>query len=1014
MPNVDPTSTRASGMAALPLALPLVLALAGTAGGLARDAVPATGHDPAVSPAALTSPSPVATLPPHAPEVGADLLGEAARLPTATSRDVDAQHVDLDLVVALIGDPGAPTPFIAGKMTLTVELRKPDLATVALDLDDALTVDDVILDGEPTGFVHTAADQVLVDLTPFLAAGSTVVIEVSYHGTPVEQGFGSFVVDEHLGTPVIQTVSQPIYARTWWPCIDRPDDKFTLDLHYTVPDWMTAVANGVLLGVDDPGDGTRTFHWRETTPIASYLVSIAATDYVRLDDVYDSSVGPVPVTHYVFPEDSLDAVTSFSNVPAMMGAFAGRFGEYPFADEKYGMAAIRFLGGMEHQTLTSIGSGLIDGTHTNDPILAHELAHQWWGDCVTPRNLRNIWLSEGFATYAEALWEEHAHGIDAYLAFFAARDHFLFSGPVYDPPPDRVFTITTYVKGAYVLHMLRHVLGDADFFAVFEVYRSRHEYGNASTRDFIDAAETVAGKELDWFFDQWLRREGRPAYAASVVQDGAIATVTVTQTHDGDPYRMPLPLRIHTSAGPVDITVDNATTMAAYDVPVTGTVDSVTVDPDGWILKEAAEPLVDAGVLATLGDPRYLCRHHAAPIRVPIHDELPGRGPSRRTEFDPVVDAVVANMDEATFTAHVALLSGAEPLTLDGITAPVETRFTGTDGLERTLAYAESVLVALGWDVRRHAYPLGGQTRENLVARKTGRIYPDEIVVLGGHLDSISQFPTTLAPGAEDNASGSAGVLTAAAAIAPHEFDRTLELVLFTGEEQGLHGSTAYVTDTLAGPDSLVAAVTFDMIANWQTDRGVLIEGARRDTVLLGIVGDAVDRYTSISRQFSFFPFGSDHVPFINRGVPAMLAIDLDWDEYADYHRATDAFTNVESEFGIEIARAGAAAAAEIAARGLGTPDVEPPPPAVPPPPPAFVIRPTVASGEVVLRLAEASRTARFQVYDATGREIRRITASGTTEVRWDLRDDQGRVVPGGRYWIRGMGVTHDVVVLSG
>jgi len=950
--------------------------------------------------AVAETPSPLVTLPPHAPQVAIDLAGEPTRHPTATSRDADALHVDLDLVVLLVGDPEDPDPFVAGKMTLTVALRRHDLEILALDLDDALTVDDVLLNGEPTGFVHTAADQLLVDLAPPAVGASPVEITVSYHGTPVEQGFGSFAVREHEGTPVIQTVSQPIYAHTWWPCIDRPDDKFTVDLHYTVPDWMTAVASGVLVGVDDPGDGTRTFHWRESTPIASYLVSLAATDYVRIDDVYDSSVGPVPITHYVFPEDSLDAVASFSNTPAMMAVFADHFGEYPFADEKYGMAAIRFLGGMEHQTLTSIGSGLIDGTHANDPIFAHELAHQWWGNCVTPRNLGNIWISEGFATYAEALWDEHEGGLDAYLAFFRARDWLTFHGTVYAPPldpPVRAFSVTTYVKGAYVLHMLRYLLGDEDFFAIFPLFRSRHEYGNATTRDFIDAAEHVSGTELDWFFDQWLRREGRPAYAASFTQDGGTATVTVTQTHDGDPYRMPLPLRIHTSDGPVDVTVENASREASYGVPVTGIVDSVTVDPDGWILDEPPTPAPDDLIWATLADPRQHCRHHAAPLRIPTHDEIPGRDPARRTEFGPVVDAVVAAMDEATFTGHVSRLSGAEPLTVDGVTAPIQTRFTGTDGLERALAYAESVLVELGWEVRRHGYLLSGQPRENLVARKPGTTRPREIVVLGGHLDSISETPTTLAPGAEDNASGSSGVLTAAAALAPHAFDRTLELVLFTGEEQGLHGSTAYVTDALAGMNTIVAAITFDMIANWETDRGVLIEGAARDESLLALVGDAVDRYTSIDRSFSFFPFGSDHVPFIDRGIPAMLAIDLDWDEYAGYHRTTDVFANVEPDLGIAIARAGTAAAAQLA---LLTPL------------PGLRAYPNPAGQHVVIRFPEEAVAREVAIYDITGREVHRLTVTGR-EGTWDLRDGRGHRVPSGRYWIRSAGMTRGVVVLA-
>lgn len=954
------------------------------------------------SPMATRVASPVATLPPHGHDLSADLLRERDRLITATSQVVDALHVDLDLVVVLLpGDP--PVPFVGGKMTLTAEVLVSDLEAIALDLDDALIVDDVTLDGEPTGFTHTANDELIVELQAGIPAGTQVEIKVSYHGTPIEQGFGSFVVEEHDGVPIIQTVSQPIYARTWWPCLDRPDDKITVDLHYTVPDWMTAVANGVLVGVDDVGDGTRTFHWEERYPIAPYLVSLAATNYVRIDDVYDSTVGPVPITHYVFPEDSLDATVSFSRTPDMMAAFAQRFGEYPFTDEKYGMAAIRFLGGMEHQTLSSVGSGLIDGAYTNDLIFAHELAHQWWGDCVTPRNLRNIWLSEGFATYAEALWLELDQGLDAYLDFFRSRDHFIFTGPVYAPPADRVFTATTYVKGAFVLHMLRHVLGDEDFFAIFPLYRARHEHGTATTRGFIDAAETVSGRELDWFFDQWLRRDGRPAYAASVTQAGTTATVTVSQTQPGDPYRMPLPLRVTTTSGDVDVVVENATALATYNVDVTGTVTGVEVDPEGWILKEPDEgAMVDAGVWATLADPRYLCRHHADPLRLPLLDDLPGHPTTARTAFDPIVDAVVGAMHTDTFTNHVAILSGAADLIHGDTVTRIETRRTGTPGLALILDHAQTILEELGWEVRRHPYLLGGETQENLVARKAGTVRPEEIVVLGGHLDSISEIAATLAPGAEDNASGSAAILTAAAALAPHALDRSLELVLFTGEEQGLHGSRAYVAEALDQGRTILAAITFDMIANWETDRGVLIEGPMRDERLLALVGDAVDRYTSIERRFSFFPFGSDHVPFIDKGIPALLAIDLDWDEYADYHRSTDVFANVEPDLGIEIARAGAAAAVQIALHGLPQPL----------PRAGFVVRPTVAAGRAVVRFAEGVRAEELRIYDVAGREVRRLPVNGADEVLWDLRDRRGTPVAAGRYWVRASGTTEAVLVL--
>jgi hypothetical protein len=325
---------------------------------------------------------------------------------------------------------------------------------------------------------------------------------------------------------------------------------------------------------------------------------------------------------------------------------------------------------------------------------------------------------------------------------------------------------------------------------------------------------------------------------------------------------------------------------------------------------------------------------------------------------------------------------------------------------------------ALGYDVRYQNYSRGGNALKNIIATSPGETTPERIYVLGAHIDTISQNPSTNAKGAEDNGSGSAAVLASAAALVGERFDSTIELVLFSGEEQGLWGSDAYVDDAIANDRDVRSAVTFDMIAAWNNDYGVLIEGEHAWQPLMTLMAAAVDTYTSISRQFSYFSFGSDHVPFQDAGIPAILAIDLDWGSYPYYHSTGDTYNRTTPGLGLEIARAGVAAVAQQA--GPLGPVVDAP---VPARPTSLVAHPNPATRDVtvsflVSALENDDRPAR--IYDVRGREVRSVSVgtSSTTEngdcmrsVRWNLRDAGGRVVRPGVYWVRYGDAARKVVV---
>ncbi len=391
-----------------------------------------------------------------------------------------------------------------------------------------------------------------------------------------------------------------------------------------------------------------------------------------------------------------------------------------------------------------------------------------------------------------------------------------------------------------------------------------------------------------------------------------------------------------------------------------------------------------------------------------VFDELDEVHP--RVAFSPLVDEIVEAMSEESFTTWLRALSGEDEITVDGLPLTLETRYSPSSQGYSSRAWAYEQLVAMGYTVSFHEYTRSGYTLENVVATLPGTLTPWRIYVLGGHIDSISEQPSTLAPGAEDNGSGSAAILSAAAALAEYAFESTIEIVLFSGEEQGLWGSTAYVADALAAGRDLRAAVTFDMIAYYNDNYGVLIEGEPAWSDLMSAMADAVDAYTTLERQFSYYSFGSDHVPFQDRGVPAILCIDLDWDEYAAYHRSWDRFSETTPDLGTQIARAGTATIAQLArpvGAAVDVPDsVEPGPMLAVGPNPATLYASIAFSG-----LAEGER---IGIFDAAGRLVRHLppAARERRRVVWDLLTDAGSRVSSGIYWVRAGSLSRRLVVL--
>jgi len=502
--------------------------------------------------------------------------------------DSDVQHCFLDIALDFTARR------ISGSNTLTVRSLASGVSTFSLDLGDHFAIDSVEVNGLPASFSRPG-DALSITLDRTYNTGEIFDVTVAYHGSPGQSGFTNSFWYPRSGTATLAaSLSQPWYAKEWWPCRDDLRDKFTLDFWITVPSGKTAISNGVLQGTDSlPGNRIR-YRWHESHPIATYLVSVAASQYTRWAETYVHPSGSMPVDIYGYSWTSTDVQTHLGILMDALEIYSRPevFGEYPFVDEKYGIAEFSWGGGMEHQTISS------QGTITNIRRNVHELAHQWWGDLVTCGTWHDVWLNEGFASYAEALYEEMrpGGGPAAYLSqmYYRWPDE---SGSVYvydDSTQDAVFdTGTVYNKGAWVMHMLRHVVGDADFFNTLAAYRAAYAHGFAVTDDFKAVAESVCSADLDWFFDEWVYGRGSPSYRYGweYKHDGNQHTLRLHMRQYQTAYnlfRMPIDITVVTDLGPQTHVVWQALDWNWYVLPADGPVVDVLFDNDSWILRADA------------------------------------------------------------------------------------------------------------------------------------------------------------------------------------------------------------------------------------------------------------------------------------------------------------------------------------------------------------------------------------------------------------------------------------------
>lgn len=489
--------------------------------------------------------------------------------------------------------------YIAGSVTTYFEPTDPDFSTIYFDLRSNMTVNDVLYNGESLNYNLQSNHMLKIDFPSTLSYGVLDSVTIEYEGAPDGGGFGSFATGYHAGTPMLWTLSEPYGARDWWPCKQDLVDKIdSVDIHVTTPSEYVVASNG-LRQTDIVSGNNTTYHWKHRYKIPAYLVAIAVTNYEQYDQHIPHADGEILVENYLFPEDVSGDQISLNSLPAIMDLFNEKFGLYPFADEKYGHASFGWGGGMEHTTMSFMGSYSFG-------LMAHELAHQWFGDQITCGSWEDIWLNEGFASYLTGMCYENELGPTTWDDWKQGRIDFITSQPggsvfVDDTTSvSRIFSSRlTYNKGGMLLHMLRWNMGDDDFFQSIKNYLQDPDlaYGYAVTDDLIEHMEAQSGMELDEFFADWYYGQGYPIYDVEWSQDeNNMLSVTVNQSQSHSSvgfFEMPLPIRVKGNGQEEFLRFDHTVDGETFTKQLDFAVEDFEFNADLWIVCNVNSVVLD-------------------------------------------------------------------------------------------------------------------------------------------------------------------------------------------------------------------------------------------------------------------------------------------------------------------------------------------------------------------------------------------------------------------------------------
>ncbi len=504
---------------------------------------------------------------------------------------LDVQHYKFDIVLQDIDNQ------IKGTASVAVRFLKP-ISRFSLDLvkknasGKGMTVTAVTLDGAPLSFEQKAAT-IDIQLSQATVVNELYVFRIVYQGIPTD---GLIIDKNKFGNRTFFGDNWPDRAHHWLPVVDHPSDKASVEFVVTAPEHYQVVANGLQLEESNLPNGLKLTRWLETQPIPTKVMVFGAAAFATQ---LSGEVHGIPLMSWVYPENRQAGFNDYAPAQDPLDFFINHIGPYPFRKLANVQSKTRF-GGMENAGCIFYFENSVTGNQGLESLLAHEIAHQWFGNSASEANWHHVWLSEGFATYFTDLFIEHAHGRAAMVEHLKEerRDVLDFATRRFKPVVDTTITdyqnellsTNVYQKGGWILHMLRHELGDEVFWEGIRAYYQKYQFSNALTDDFRLVMEQTSGKKLGAFFQQWLFTAEHPKLKSSWAYDAATKelTIQIVQTQRGVPFQFPLELGVFFSDQllPVIKTCRIAQQEEKVVFKLDKSPTEVVLDPEAWLLFE--------------------------------------------------------------------------------------------------------------------------------------------------------------------------------------------------------------------------------------------------------------------------------------------------------------------------------------------------------------------------------------------------------------------------------------------
>jgi aminopeptidase N len=497
---------------------------------------------------------------------------------------IDVVHYELALELSDRSD------VVSGSARIQIMIQAGGVSNLWLDFSD-MTVDSLSVDGQASPYTHVNGHLNLA-LGREYGRHEIADIAVRYHGQPGKAG-GLLIRKNKYGRRVFFVENWPDRAHHWFPCIDHPSDKATFGISLTAPANYEVIANGRLIETRSLLDGRKVTRWSESKPIPAYCMVFGAAEFSFLTD---GTAAGAPLYIYSYPQDSEAAARKFARSGLALTYFSELIGPYPY-EKLAQVESTTENSGMENASAIFYAEQQFQNEPVGENPVPHEIAHQWFGDSVTEADWDHLWISEGFATYFEALFYEHLRGPEALRPIMAKaaeaikKFHQGHPSPLIDPglaDPRLKLNAFSYQKGAWVLHMLRNMLGDEVFFDGIRRFYSLYEGRNAVTEDFQKVMEAVSGTSLSGFFRQWLYQPGWPDYRVSWRWDEGTMEITIRQAQTSGLFDMPLEVGIRGGERRVVQIFRVSAETQTFRFPLQFRPVAVEIDPGDRLLKSVA------------------------------------------------------------------------------------------------------------------------------------------------------------------------------------------------------------------------------------------------------------------------------------------------------------------------------------------------------------------------------------------------------------------------------------------